>query len=89
MADPSHQNPDYQIRQLTTADYKDAAQTMAEAFATDALSRYFVDTPDRQHWTDTQKWDLHLSIMQYITYAHCMKGIVTSMGPDNASVALW
>lgn len=77
------------IRQLHKSESRKAALTLAEAFVDDNLARYFVDTPDGSHWSAEEKWELHLSIMQYITYAHCLKGIVTTIGPNYDSVALW
>ena len=60
----------------------------AEAFAEDDVARYFIDVPDREHWTDQQKWDLHVEIMEYITYAHILKGLAITVG-DFEAVALW
>jgi GNAT superfamily N-acetyltransferase len=53
------------------------------------VSRYFVDTPDHATWTEKQKWDLHVKIMEYITYAHLLKGLVVSAGLNYDCVALW
>lgn len=78
-----------QIRVITVAEYKPAALALAEAFAKDDVARFIIDTPDRAHWTEQQKWDLHLSAMEYITYAHCMNGMVTTVGPGYGCVALW
>ncbi|KAG9925596.1 hypothetical protein KCV05_g7486, partial [Aureobasidium melanogenum] len=64
------------VRQVTLAEYKQAAQCLAEAFADDDVARYFTEVPDRAHWTEKQKWDLHVSILEYITYAHILKGLV-------------
>lgn len=83
------EDPAEQIRTIGVDDFQGAAMCMAESFKDDALSRYFLDTPDRPRWSEQDKWDLHLAIMQYLTYVHCMRGIVTSLGPDNACVALW
>jgi len=80
---------DSEIRVLGVDEYKEAALCLAEAFKEDHTTEYFVDTPDREHWTEEQKWDLHLSMMEYITYAHCLKGLVTTVGPDYGAVALW
>ena len=80
---------DDQVRVVPVEEYKRAALSLAEAFKEDEVSRYFVDTPDRDHWTEEQKWDLHCDIMDYITYAHCLKGMVTTVGADYGAVALW
>ena len=76
------------VRLVTVDEYKQAAACLAEAFAEDDVARYFIDVPDREHWTDEQKWDLHVEIMEYITYAHILKGLVTTVG-DFEAVALW
>ncbi|KAG9549517.1 hypothetical protein KCU61_g3814, partial [Aureobasidium melanogenum] len=77
------------VRRVTLAEYKQAAQCLAEAFADDDVARYFTEVPDRAHWTEKQKWDLHVSILEYITYAHILKGLVLAAGPDYGCVALW
>ncbi len=71
------------------SEYKAAALCLAEAFVADDVARYFIDTPDRAHWSEAEKWDLHLSIMEYLVLAHCMKGLVTTVGPNYDCVALW
>lgn len=76
------------VRVVTLDEYKKAAACLAEAFAVDDVVRYPIDTPDRAHWTAQQKWDLHVEILEYVTYAHIMKGLVTTVG-DFEAVALW
>lgn len=76
------------VRVVTAAEYKEAAACLAEAFATDDVARYFIDVPDREHWTEAEKWDLHVEILEYVTYAHILKGLVTTIG-DFEAVALW
>ena len=78
-----------QVRVVSIDEYKEAALCLAEAFESDHCARYFIDTPDRAHWTQKQKWDLHLSIMEYAVYAHCLKGLVTTVGPGYGAGALW
>ena len=78
-----------QARVVPPEEYKQAALCLAEAFKEDDVARYFIDTPDRNHWTEDQKWDLHCDILEYITYAHCLKGLVTTVGPNYDAVALW
>jgi hypothetical protein len=77
------------VRVVRFDEYKAAALSIAEAFEDDHVSRYFIDTPDREGWTKQQKWDLHVKIMEYITYAHLLKGLVLSAGPNYDCVALW
>jgi ribosomal protein S18 acetylase RimI-like enzyme len=76
------------VRLVAIDEYKQAAACLAEAFAEDDVARYFIDVPDREHWTDAQKWDLHVEIMEYITYAHILKGLAITVG-DFEAVALW
>lgn len=76
-------------RAIAITEYKEAAYALAEAFSDDHVSRYLVDTPDRPHWTEKEKWDLHVSIMEYITYAHCLRGLVITAGENYGCVALW
>ncbi|CAA9965052.1 hypothetical protein CFE70_007906 [Pyrenophora teres f. teres 0-1] len=76
------------VRVVTAAEYKQAALCLAEAFAQDDVVMYVVDVPDREHWTAEQKWALHVEILEYITYAHILKGLVTTVG-DFEAVALW
>jgi hypothetical protein len=77
------------VRRVTLAEYKQAAQCLAEAFAEDDVARYFTEVPDGAHWTKDQKWNLHVSILEYITYAHILNGLVLVAGPDYGCVALW
>jgi hypothetical protein len=82
-------NADNQVRVVSLEEYKEAALCLAEAFKDDHTTDYFVNTPDRADWTEKQKWDLHVNMMEYITYAHCLKGLVTTVGPNYGAVALW
>lgn len=81
--------PNHEVRILSIFEYKKAALALAEAFIDDHVARYFLDTPDREHWPAEAKWNLHVDILEYITYAHCMKGLATTVGPDYGCVALW
>lgn len=77
------------VRRVTVSEYKQAALCLAEAFKDDDIAQYFTHTPDREHWSEAQKWKLHVEIMEYITYAHILKGLVLAIGPDYGCVALW
>lgn len=77
------------VRTLRLDEYKAAALSLAEAFKDDHVSKYFLDTPEREIWSEQQKWDLHVKIMEYIVYAHLLKGLVVSAGPNYDCVALW
>lgn len=77
------------VRVLTLSEYKEAGMTLAQAFKNDHTSLYFTNTPDRSDWSEEQKWELHLKMMEYITYAHLLKGLVVCAGENYDSVALW
>lgn len=77
------------VRLLGLHEYKQAARTLAEAFKDDHVAWYFLETPDRAHWTKEQQWDLHVQIFEYIVYAHLLKGIAVTAGPNHECVALW
>lgn len=81
--------PNDQVRVVDISEYEAAALSLAQAFKDDDVSMYFVETEEVKHWTQKEKWDLHLSIMEYLVYAHILKGLVTTVGPNYASVALW
>ena len=76
-------------RILELHEWKEAALGLAEAFVDDEVSNYFLNTPERATWTKEQKWELHVKIMEYITYAHLLRGLVVSAGPNYDCVALW
>lgn len=76
------------IRLVTAEEYQQAAACLAEAFGQDDVARYFIDVPDREDWSDEEKWALHVEILEYVTYAHILKGLVTTVG-DFEAVALW
>jgi hypothetical protein len=78
-----------QVRVVEISEYKAAALSLAESFRHDHTTEYFCNTPDTVHWTEQEKWELHLSMMEYITYAHCLKGLVMTIGEGYGGVALW
>ena len=80
---------DEQVRVLGVDEYREAALSLADSFKDDEVSRYFIDTPDRAYWTEAQKWELHCQVMEYITHAHCLTGLVTTIGANYGCVALW
>ncbi|KAK3070319.1 hypothetical protein LTR53_010670 [Teratosphaeriaceae sp. CCFEE 6253] len=77
------------VRILQLSEWREAAASLAEAFADDHTCTYFLNTPDTAHWTQRAKWDLHVQMMEYIVYAHLLKGLVVSAGPNYDCVALW
>ncbi|KAG4223168.1 hypothetical protein PC116_g28360 [Phytophthora cactorum] len=78
-----------QVRAIGISEYKEAALSLAQAFATDELAQYVLDTDDMVGYDDETKWRLHVDIFNYIVAAHCYKGVVTTIGPDYEGVALW
>ena len=82
--------PNDRVRIVGINEYKKAAQCLAESFLNDAVAQYFLHTDDGgfKGWTPETRV-LHNRIYEYITYAHCLKGLVTTIGPDYDSVALW
>ena len=77
------------VRVVKLEEYKQAADALAEAFAEDDVAMYFINTPDCQHWTKEEKWKLHVEILEYVTYAHILKGLVLTAGENYGCVALW
>lgn len=86
---PSNSLGDSKVRTLTISEYRDAAQCLAEAFATDEVARYFIDTEDMSTHSEEHKWNLHFDILRYAVAAHCYNGIVTTIGPNYDAIALW
>jgi ribosomal protein S18 acetylase RimI-like enzyme len=80
---------DSTIRIVDPSEYREAAASLAEAFREDHAVRYSIDTPDRAHWTEEERFNLHRQAFEYITYAHCLKGLVTTIGENYGCVALW
>jgi hypothetical protein len=76
-----------QVRTIGISECKEAALSLAQAFATDELAQYLLDAEDVTG--EETKWRLHVDIFNYIVAAHCYKGIVTTIGPDYEAVALW
>ena len=77
------------VRIVQPAEYKEAAACLADAFFEDHVARYFLDVPDSPDWSEQRKWRLHTKMLEYMTYAHCLKGLVTTVGNNYAAVALW
>ncbi len=82
------------VRQIGMAECREAALSLAHAFAADGLSLYMV-TPDFKSGKTTTSmsaeamWRLHVDIMTYFVGAVAMNGMVTTIGPDYEGVALW
>lgn len=80
---------DTDVRIVSPSEYKEAAASIAESFREDHVVRYPIDTPDRTHWSEAERYALHQQLLEYITYAHCLKGLVTTVGENYGCVALW
>ena len=78
-----------EARVVEPGEYKEAAACLAEAFRHDKVVRYAVDTPDRMHWTEEKRYEMHKQAMEYVTYAHCLNGLVLTIGDNFDCVALW
>lgn len=77
------------VRIVAPHEYKEAAACLSEAFRHDDVVRYAIDTPDRMHLSEEERYDLHKATMEYVTYAHCLQGLVLTAGENYGSVALW
>jgi hypothetical protein len=83
------------VRVVGMSDCREAALTLAHAFAADDYAQYLVDSGDMHGNGDNNttsaedKWKLHVDILTYTVAAHCMSGLVTAVGPECDSVALW
>lgn len=77
-----------QVRVIGISECKEAALSLAQAFATDELAQYLLEAEAVRDGDET-KWRLHVDIYNYIVAAHCYKGVVTTIGPDYEAVALW
>jgi len=86
---PSANSNDNEVRVIKASEYKAAALCLAQAFATDDVAMYFIKTPDRAGKSASSDWNLHLSIMEYVVLAHCIKGLALTVGPNYGCVALW
>ncbi|KAK0715722.1 hypothetical protein B0H67DRAFT_489500 [Lasiosphaeris hirsuta] len=80
------------VRSVGMSEHREAALSLAHAFAVDDYAKYLVDPGDMTDGTSISpedKWRLHVDIMAVSVAAHCHNGLVTTTGPDYDSVALW
>ncbi|KAK3944911.1 acetyltransferase [Diplogelasinospora grovesii] len=88
------------VRTVGMSECREAALSLAHAFAGDAYAQYLVDDADPSppasvppppsgESSAEDRWKLHVDIMTYAVAAHCLNGLVTTIGPDYDSVALW
>jgi len=78
-----------EIRLIAPHEYKAAASCLAEAFRHDSVVRYPIDTPDRMHLSEQERFELHQQAIEYVTYAHCLQGLALTIGDNYDCVALW
>ncbi|CAL8578423.1 hypothetical protein XPA_004209 [Xanthoria parietina] len=78
-----------EVREIPIAESDEAAECLAHAFAVDEVAMYFIETDDTVNWSPQEKWDMHVRIMRSIVKAHCLKGLVLTVGPNYGCVALW
>ncbi|KAL9597297.1 MAG: hypothetical protein Q9219_005221 [cf. Caloplaca sp. 3 TL-2023] len=88
-AQPGAPSVEHRVRIINKGEAKEAAETLAEAFWDDDVAQYFVRTKKTEKWSEEERRSLHKSIMRAIVVAHCMKGLVLTVGPDYGCVALW
>lgn len=86
------------VRVVGMAECREAALTLAHAFAADDYARYLLDDAGgdshgggggRDLAAEEDRWRLHVDILTYTVASHCMSGLVTAVGPECDSVALW
>ncbi|KAK3323507.1 hypothetical protein B0T19DRAFT_401829 [Cercophora scortea] len=77
------------VRPVRLAECREAALSLAHAFAADDYAKYLVDPGDTSNLSPEDKWKLHVDMMVYVVAAHCIDGIATTIGPHFDSVALW
>ncbi|KAH6659364.1 hypothetical protein BKA67DRAFT_11945 [Truncatella angustata] len=77
------------VRTVNLSEHVEVGRSIAQAFATDELAHYLLDSDDMIGLSDEARWKLHVDMMKYIVAAHCISGLVTTIGPDYEGVALW
>ncbi|KAF3926562.1 hypothetical protein AA313_de0202999 [Arthrobotrys entomopaga] len=82
-------NQHHQVRVVGWKECKAVARTLAEAFRNDDVSFYFLRTDDAAHRSEAELWKLHVKVCEYVVAAHCMHGLVLSIGENHEGVALW
>lgn len=78
------------VREVGMEQRREASFALAYAFAEDPLSVYLVRDGDGGDDPSAEPLGkLHLRIMTYTFSAYRIAGVVTTVGPDYDSVALW
>ncbi|EPS36005.1 hypothetical protein H072_10484 [Dactylellina haptotyla CBS 200.50] len=79
----------HEVRVVGWKECKAVALTLAEAFKDDDVSFYFLRTEDAARRSEAELWKLHVKVCEYVVAAHCMHGLVLSIGANHEGVALW
>ncbi|KAF3207056.1 hypothetical protein TWF106_000484 [Orbilia oligospora] len=79
----------HEVRVCGWKECKAIARSLAEAFRDDEVSFYWLRTDDATHRSETDIWKLHVKVCEYVVAAHCMHGLVLSIGENHEGVALW
>ncbi|KAK6531216.1 hypothetical protein TWF281_008037 [Arthrobotrys megalospora] len=79
----------HKVRVCGWKEYKAVARSLAEAFKDDEVSFYWLRTDDATHRSEADLWKLHVKVCEYVVAAHCMHGLVLSIGENHEGVALW
>lgn len=80
------------VRGVSISECREAAMSLAHAFAADDYAKYLVDPGDAADgvaMSPEGKWKLHVDLMTYSVASHCLSAMATTIGPDYDSVALW
>ncbi|KAK5660297.1 hypothetical protein OQA88_12837 [Cercophora sp. LCS_1] len=80
------------VRNVSINECREAAMSLAHAFAADDYAKYLVDPGDAADgvaMSPEGKWKLHVDLMTYSVASHCLSAMATTIGPDYDSVALW
>lgn len=76
-------------REVTFAEAKKAASSLAECFVDDLVARYYLQISDCHRPLKPREEKLNLRIYECLTAAHCHNGLVVSAGPNHDSIGLW
>lgn len=87
------------VRVVGMSECREAALSLAHAFAADDYAQYLVDVDadgggggdmhGHHRLSAEEKWKLHVDILTYTVASTCMSGLVTTVGPEYDCVALW
>lgn len=80
---------DNSVREVSLQESDAAGLSLAHSFATDPSCRYILDADDMAKCSPEKKWELHVFMMTSAVASHCLRGAVTTIGPDYDAVAVW